>query len=35
MALGRQFMPTLFQFKFMMPLLLIVIGGIILYKGRR
>jgi len=34
-ALGKQFLPALFRLQYMLPVLLIVIGGIILYKGRR
>lgn len=33
--LGKQFMPALFNLRFMIPLLLIVIGGIIVYQGRK
>ncbi len=32
--LGKQIMPGLFDLKFMIPLLLIAIGGIIVFKGR-
>lgn len=32
--LGKQIMPGLFELKFMIPLLLIVVGGIIVFKGR-
>jgi phage shock protein C len=32
--LGKQIMPGLFELKFMIPLLLIGIGGIIVFKGR-
>ena len=34
MFLGKQIMPGLFELKFMVPLLLIVVGGIIVLKGR-
>jgi len=33
--LGKQFMPALFDLKYMVPLLLIVIGGLIVYQGRK
>lgn len=33
--LGKQLMPILFNLKYMVPLLLIGIGGIIVFKGRR
>ncbi len=32
--LGKQIMPGLFDLKYMIPLLLIVIGGVIVFKGR-
>ena len=35
LVLGKQFMPSVFQLKFMLPLLLVIIGGVILYKGKR
>lgn len=35
LALGKQFMPSVFQLKFLLPALLVVIGGIILYQGKR
>jgi phage shock protein PspC (stress-responsive transcriptional regulator) len=35
LALGRQFMPSLFQLKFLLPVLLVMIGGIILYQGKK
>jgi phage shock protein PspC (stress-responsive transcriptional regulator) len=33
--LGKQIMPALFDLKYMIPLLLIGIGGIIVFKGRK
>lgn len=33
--LGKQMLPALFELKFMVPLLLIGIGGIIVFKGRK
>jgi phage shock protein C len=35
LVLIKQFLPSLFSFKIMVPVLLIVIGGIILYRGRK
>jgi phage shock protein C len=35
LALGKQFMPSIFQLKFLLPVLLVVIGGIILYQGKK
>lgn len=35
MALGYQFMPALFNARLMFPLLLIIIGGLIVFKGRK
>ncbi len=35
MILGKQFMPSVFELKYMVPLFFIIIGGIILYRGKR
>lgn len=35
MVLGKQFLPRVFELKYMVPLFFIIIGGMILYKGRR
>lgn len=35
LILGKQVMPALFDMRYMLPLLLIVIGGIIVYRGRK
>lgn len=35
MILGGKFLPALFRPDYMLPLLLIVIGGIILYRGKK
>jgi hypothetical protein len=35
MILGGKFLPGLFRADYMLPLLLIVIGGIILYRGKK
>ncbi len=35
LVLGKQFMPSVFQLKFMLPLLLVIIGGIIVYQGKK
>ena len=35
MMLGRQLLPSVFELKYMLPLFFIVLGGIILYRGRR
>jgi len=34
-SLGSRILPNLFKLDYMLPVLLIIIGGIILYKGRR
>lgn len=35
LILGKQFMPSLFQLKFLLPLFLVIIGGIIVYQGKK
>ena len=35
LILGKQFIPALFNLKYLIPILLIGIGGIIVYRGRR
>ncbi len=35
LALGSQFLPNLFNIKFLLPLFLVIIGGIILYQSKR
>lgn len=35
LILGKQFMPWLFNTKFMVPLVLIIIGGVIVYRAKR
>lgn len=35
LILFKQFLPSLFNLKIMVPVLLVIIGGIILYRGRK
>jgi K+-transporting ATPase KdpF subunit len=35
MVLFKQFLPSLFQLKFLLPVFLVIIGGIILYQGKK
>lgn len=35
LTLGKQFLPSVFDLKYMVPLFFIIIGGLILYRGRR
>lgn len=35
LVLGKQFMPALFQLRFLLPLFLVIIGGIIVYQGKK